>query len=342
MQQGKVQAPGAQFRGELGGTRQPSRVIQDSSRPVTNYPAPNPAKPPAKRVFEPDNEDEPAGPTRVQGGVSYQQANAKRRRTNDEDVQEVPVRPTMAPPIRHSGVRPSNVRPKVLSPSRGCLLLANNVQDALKHSVFSNSYTTAPSLAKASTQIHAYHPYQPHQQQQHQQYHIQPPRPANPTDMAKYANGKIPFADNPNPAQPPHKTPLPSKKAGVPYPTKSSPAYINPDSIDLAEIPTDSDSDSDSDADHKKQSLMASWVQSPALREQLRAQEDGVDPEAVFGPIAPLNMEEIFDKSRHHRFRSRTSSANWTGQDRLTEEEVRVDMAARERLRREGGWSYGL
>ena len=159
--------------------------------------------------------------------------------------------------------------------------------------------------------------------------------------MAKYTSGKIPFAENPNPAQPSHKTPLPSKK-GATHAAKSSPHYINPDNIDLAEIPTDSEEDSDSEADNKKQSLMASWVQSPALREQLRAQEDAVDAEAVFGPIAPLNMEEIFDKSRHHRFRSRTSSANWTGQDRLTEEEVRMDLAARERLRREGGWTYGL
>ena len=338
MQLDKLQAPGAPFRGELGGTRPPSRLIQDSSRPVTNYPAPNPAKPPTKRVFEPENEDEPTRPTRGQGGPSYQQADAKRRRTNDEDVQEIPVRPTMAPPIRQS-----NIRAKVLSSSPGRLLLVNNVQDAPKHSIFGNGYTAAASLTKAPTLNHAYHPHQLHQQQQQQQYHNQPPRPANPMDMAKYANGKIPFAENPNPAQPTHKTPLPSKKpAGV------SPPYINPDSIHLAEIPTDSDSDSDSspssstNTKNKKQSLMASWVQSPALREQLRAQEDGVDPEVVFGPIAPLNMEEIFDKSRSHRFRTRTSSANWTGQDRLTEEEVRGDRVARERLRREGGWTFGL
>lgn len=334
LQQDKPQAHGAPFRGELGGTRAPSRLVQDSSRPVITYPAVNPAKPPTKRVFEPDNEDEPMRPARVQGGPLYQQTDAKRRRTNDEDVQEVPVRPTMAPPIRQS-----NVRPKVPSPPPICSLLADVVQDGPKQSMFSNGYTAAASLPKASTMNHTYHPHQ--QQQQQQQYHNQPPRPANPMDMAKYANGKIPFAENPNPAQPPHKTPLPSKKGG-PHAAKSSPNYINPDNIDLAEIPTDSDSDSDSEADNKKQSLMASWVQSPALREQLRAQEDGVDPEAVFGPIAPLNMEEIFDKSRHHRFRSRTSSANWAGQDRLTEEEVRVDLAARERLRREGGWTYGL
>jgi hypothetical protein len=64
----------------------------------------------------------------------------------------------------------------------------------------------------------------------------------------------------------------------------------------------------------------------------------------VFGPPAPLNMEEVFskDKGRFHKFRARTSSANWSGTDRLTEEEVRRDNAARDKMRREGGWSYEL
>ena len=52
-------------------------------------------------------------------------------------------------------------------------------------------------------------------------------------------------------------------------------------------------------------------------------------------------MEEMF-KERHKRFRDRTSSANWSGRDALTEEEIRTDRAARERMRREGGWTFGL
>ncbi len=68
-----------------------------------------------------------------------------------------------------------------------------------------------------------------------------------------------------------------------------------------------------------------------------------MDAEQVFGPIGPLHMEEIFkNKDRHHRLRVRTSSANWSGSDRLTEEECRRDLAARERMRRDGGWSYDL
>lgn len=70
-------------------------------------------------------------------------------------------------------------------------------------------------------------------------------------------------------------------------------------------------------------------------------QEEGIDPDAVFGPVQSPHMEEMF-KERHHRFRARTSSANWGGQDRLTEEEIRRDVEARQRLRKEGGWSFGL
>jgi hypothetical protein len=55
-------------------------------------------------------------------------------------------------------------------------------------------------------------------------------------------------------------------------------------------------------------------------------------------------MEEVFsrNKDRFHKFRARTSSANWSGTDRLTEEEVRKDAMARDKMRREGGWSYEL
>ena len=103
-----------------------------------------------------------------------------------------------------------------------------------------------------------------------------------------------------------------------------------------------------------------SWVQSPALRSILAAQQL-VDPAQIFGPIAPLHMEEIFKsggsgkggksgggkaanaaKERLKKFRDRTSSANWSGADALTEEERRRDREARERLCREGRWRFGV
>lgn len=66
-----------------------------------------------------------------------------------------------------------------------------------------------------------------------------------------------------------------------------------------------------------------------------------MDADAVFGPARSPHMEEMF-KGREHRFRSRTSSANWAGPDRLTEEEIRMDRAGREKLRRQGGWTFEL
>jgi len=88
---------------------------------------------------------------------------------------------------------------------------------------------------------------------------------------------------------------------------------------------------------------VAPWADSPVLRRALMQQET-MDPMHVFGPPAPLNMEEVFSKTkeRWHSFRKRTSSANWSGADRLTEEDIRKDLMAREKMRREGGWSYEL
>lgn len=72
--------------------------------------------------------------------------------------------------------------------------------------------------------------------------------------------------------------------------------------------------------------------------------QETIDPMQIFGPPGPLNMEEVFSKSkdRWHKFRARTSSANWSGADRLTEDDIRKDLAARDKMRKEGGWSYDL
>lgn len=93
-------------RPELGGVRPPSRLhtVQDYGRPV-NPPPINPARPPVKRVFDPEQENETIQSVRIQTGQSYQQTDAKRRRTDDEDMQDAVMRPTMKPPIRQSNIR---------------------------------------------------------------------------------------------------------------------------------------------------------------------------------------------------------------------------------------------
>ncbi|KAL9580688.1 MAG: hypothetical protein Q9212_004347, partial [Teloschistes hypoglaucus] len=92
-------------RPELGGARPPSRMqtVPDYNRPPGAHPAPNPAKAPIKRVFEPEA-DEPTRQSRLPGGQMYQANEAKRRRTNDEAHEEVHIRPTMLPPKRQSNL----------------------------------------------------------------------------------------------------------------------------------------------------------------------------------------------------------------------------------------------
>ena len=235
-------------------------------------------------------------------------------------MQEIKVRPTMAPPIRQSGIR----------------------KDGHKASIFGGSYASAApsvphhhnssSLLKATTASQAY--------QQHALQN-QMARPGHALDMAKYTNGKIPFAEASNPPQVNHKTPLPSKLATLS--AKASPQYQNGENIHLEDIPTESEeSDSEGEGERsKKDANLPEWAQSPQLRQLLMTQDEKMDADAVFGPVASPHMEEMF-KERHHRFRSRTSSANWAGADRLTEEEIRRDVEARQRLRREGGWTFGL
>jgi hypothetical protein len=144
-----------------------------------------------------------------------------------------------------------------------------------------------------------------------QQARSKPVTPAH----AQFAHGKIPFAEPSQPAQPTLQLP-------------------NGEDIKLPDIMTDSE-----DEDSENEFEQPSWVNTPNLRSMLE-QQQLVDPEQIFGPIAPLNMEQVFpNKERHKRFRDRTSSAYWAN-DELTEEERRKEREARERLVREGAWTY--
>lgn len=142
----------------------------------------------------------------------------------------------------------------------------------------------------------------------------------NPTTPghAQFAKGKIPFAES------------------VYQPQSQAPQiqYPNGDDIKLPEIMTDSE-----DEDSENEFEQPSWVNTPNLREMLSNQQL-MDPEHIFGPIAPLEMEKVFpNKERHKRFRERTSSAYWAN-DEVTAEEKRKEREARERLVRDGGWTY--
>ncbi|KAG6857550.1 hypothetical protein H0H87_000149 [Tephrocybe sp. NHM501043] len=92
---------------------------------------------------------------------------------------------------------------------------------------------------------------------------------------------------------------------------------VTSESIELPEINSEY---SDSDDEDRPKSF-PEWAQSPELRQALQLQST-INPDDIFGAIRPLRMEELF-KTRTSRFRARTSSANWTGADRLTMEEER-------------------
>ncbi|KAH7328210.1 hypothetical protein B0I35DRAFT_11862 [Stachybotrys elegans] len=306
--EGQVRPPS---RMTAGGQRQ-----DDTGRPV-NAILSSSVKAGAKRPVPGEySEDGHAKRPPSRGGPSYQAKDSKRRRTSEEFDEDLEM--SYAPNIKGPPVRPSGGFKK----------------DVPGKSVFQSGYSAAPpsatrDLFKATVKAQ----------------HNNQTKAAHPLDMAQISKGAIPFAPNPNPAGSSYKTParpgaLNNIKSAAKSAQRSSPRFQNGESIELPEIQTD---DEDEDEDEAHGGTIASWADSPDLRRALREQES-MDPSSIFGPPAPLNMEEVFNKSKDkwHKFRARTSSANWSGSDRLTEDDIRKDMAAREKLRREGGWSYEM
>ena len=152
--------------------------------------------------------------------------------------------------------------------------------------------------------------------------------------MSKFATGKIPFAES-NHAPPPaaYKAPNSAQRPAA----KPSPKYPSGENIHLPEINTDSEDDDDSDSEMFP---VPKWAQPKELEGLLR-QQDGMEVDSIFGPIAPFSLEDTFKADKKiKKYRDRTSSANWSGPDGLTQEEIRKDVADRQRLRLNGGWSF--
>ncbi|KAL7938133.1 hypothetical protein V8C35DRAFT_291012 [Trichoderma chlorosporum] len=304
-------------KAEAQPSRPPSRLASmrdDSSRPVNGLLS-NAAKAGAKRTLGQETSDDTYSrpPPSRGGGPAYQTKDSKRRRTSEHGDDESEV--DNAPKIKGPPVRPSTGFKK----------------DLPTKSAFQNGYAAAPhsatrDLFKAAVTAQ----------------HNSNVKAAHPLDMAQISKGPIPFAPGSSAAASSSKTParpgqLASVKGSV---RKPSPRFQNGDSIELPEIQTDDDDDDDDEAEGM---TIAAWADSPDLRRALMRQET-MDPSQIFGPPAPLIMEEVFNKSKDkwHKFRQRTSSANWSGLDRLTEDDIRKDMAARDKLRRDGGWSYEM
>jgi hypothetical protein len=311
------------------------RPQDEHNRPVNSV-LHNTTKVPPKRPLPQDAGDEyHSRPATQRNPPSYHSENQhhKRRRTSEgvddhDDNMTVPPPKMTAPPIRQSSSRPKVPESDVYDR----VFCADISQDMPTKSIFPSGYANAPQPAnlQRATLI-----------AQHNQS-----KPAHPMDMAQISKAPIPFATSSTQGNAQHKTPArPAQapqgtkgKSAIKSAAKSSPRYQNGDNIELPEINTDSEDD---DSDAGNEFVAMGWTNSPDLRKQLAKQET-IDPADVFGQPGPLNMEEVFSKSkdRFHKFRARTSSANWSGPDRLTEDEVRRDLEARDRVRRQGGWTY--
>ena len=164
-------------------------------------------------------------------------------------------------------------------------------------------------------------------------------KPIQPKDLAKYANGKIPFAEVPNPPSKFVKKPLLSKaKAEEPRPV--SPGSVHGTDISLEE-PESSEEDVPG-VPKKPKKKRPTWTNSPELRARLLEQEF-IDPETIFGPFKYPDICEMFAEfpERHAFYRQRGPSADWS-KDGLTQAEIDFDNAGRKAIRDNGGWRHGL
>lgn len=76
--------------------------------------------------------------------------------------------------------------------------------------------------------------------------------------------------------------------------------------------------------DDDEGSVLMEWANSPELHSMLLRQQS-VDPDTVFGPIAPLKLEEVFKSVKNYkptRLRPRSSSSSWLGRDKLSQQEI--------------------
>lgn len=135
------------------------------------------------------------------------------------------------------------------------------------------------------------------------------------SETASYASANSSAANSSYGGSNPHSFYTHPNSQITPSTTKTYAAHTPAQSkTDLPDIFSESEDDGDG-------SVLLDWANSPELRSML-IQQQQVDPDSVFGPVAPLHMEEVFKSARLSKFRARSSSANWHGQDKLTQQEV--------------------
>lgn len=286
------------------------------------------AKTAVKRAFQPDaaEEQQQYRQTATKSGApSYQQDPAKKRRTGEYDERGERAY-EMAPPIRQSVAK--KVKEVLISGENKTRLIWK--KEIVPKSAMPHGYTQASASGMPSM--------------------LRPPTkhgvPTPQVESVKFSKEKIRFAGESSTASAsttPSTFKTPGSKSAKPSKTpagaKDSPIYQNGELIDLPDIQTDSDDDDD-DYPAKSDFHVPKWAESPELRGLLENQQS-INPEDVFGPMARLDMDAIFrDGGGRQKFRARTSSANWSGADRLTPDEIAADMEARRKMIEQGGWKF--
>jgi hypothetical protein len=105
LQQEQAKTNPPQQRGDLGGAKPLSKVnlVHDPPRPAVQV---NPAKPPKRAMQFDDDGASQQRPAIQRNPPSYQQIDAKRRKTDEEDqAPEQERRSVMAPPVRYSNIK---------------------------------------------------------------------------------------------------------------------------------------------------------------------------------------------------------------------------------------------
>lgn len=105
----------------------------------------------------------------------------------------------------------------------------------------------------------------------------------------------------------------------APTPVAADPMTPAASHVPVTQLPEINSDSEDDEGD----GILRDWANSPELRSLLQRQQ-GMDPDRIFGPLPPLQMEEIFGNSntaRVAKFRGRSSSANWS-RDQLSQFEI--------------------
>ncbi|KAJ3084177.1 hypothetical protein HDU99_002891 [Rhizoclosmatium hyalinum] len=115
----------------------------------------------------------------------------------------------------------------------------------------------------------------------------------------------------------------------------SGPATIVDENGELPEIADSDEGENSSDDDEEeegqiaktpaapkpepKKSAVPAWVETPNLMKTL-TQQVAKDPDAIFGSVKPLLLEDVFKGAKSRRFRD-SMAGNWVGNGELTKEE---------------------